>query len=253
MASYRRILVLTDIAAVHREFVETLALLARAERDPRSRGRHAATRRRVAAIYAEYEDGLVIAARKNAIRAEARMKARFDQTRVKSRGDTGHGHLHLRAALRARPADIGSRLATGAVGIADVDELNKVVNPASPQYGPFWRAQEFGTGSGEVPSQLGRVLHGYFFGRGYTDPTRPIAGANHQPIFVSARNARTQSGGATGGGRRGGSGGMGTIKKEIKPRHFIAGAIQDVEPLWIADMKKAEGRARAGIRSLLRP
>lgn len=250
MAQYRRILVVEDIAQIHRRYARVLTLLAAAERDPRLRGRYAGRRRQTQLAYANFQRGLNDVARHNATLAEKRMKQRFDQTRA--RANTGHGGLHLRQALRARPAQIGSRLATGAVGIADIEILNSVVNPASPQYGPFWRAQEYGTGFGEVPSQEGRVFRGSFYDRGYNNPTPPIAGRGDQPIFVSTRNARALAPSFSGSSRggMGGHDGLGTIHREIQPRRFITNTIQDIEPLWRADINRVQGQAIASLRAI---
>ena len=124
----------------------------------------------------------------------------------------------------------GLRIPTGEVGIADVDELDKVVNPLTPSAGPYWETQEYGY-SGHV----GRKIHGLFFGPGLSgggevpNPSYKGGGGPH-PIFVA------------------GPGGGGTIDEPIQPRRFIQKGAKAGEADWLAGLKVVEARAIAALR-----
>lgn len=101
-------------------------------------------------------------------------------------------------------------LPLGTVQVAYIDELDKVVNTEG--YGPYWRAQEAGTGSfdpevGPVASQVDRVLMGtYGFGDGSRpDPSKAGVGVGDEGQFVPG----------------GGDPGFGTIHHELPARHFL--------------------------------
>jgi hypothetical protein len=121
-------------------------------------------------------------------------------TRALNRGDTGRGQ-HLRNAIRSRRCRgrrAGDRRGRrgrrrGARRAAQPDRRLRAVL-ARP--GVRHRAE---SARGEVPSQKGRVIRGYFFGRGFSGTPEPAARAvprprvGPHPIFVVARAARRRS------------------------------------------------------------
>jgi hypothetical protein len=147
------------------------------------------------------------------------------------------------------------------VGIASEDRLDKALNPTAPGYGPYWRAQEFGTGSPEVVTQVGRVIFGYFSGTGLEGPSRPqhqySGGGGPHPIFVSAKAARAAAAevgiGDFGGGSRGGKGGKGVIGKEIEGKHFIRDGANGALTEWKLGMRRIEDATISELKAVLRP
>lgn len=145
-----------------------------------------------------------------------------------SRPATGDMEAHIRS--EAGPL--------GLVRVALIDELEKIVNPNG--YGPFWRAQEYGTGSPEVASQVGRPLFGTFEPSGEPpDAAQRGEGAGHDLAFVPMGSAP----------------GFGRISVELPGRHFLrdgtaeAGAryvtkMNAVQERWIARMKELQAQAR---------
>lgn len=251
---YQRTFTSSNIGVVHREFGEILALARKVDTERRALGlppSTAATQRIIRQAYLKFNERLDAHAATTAAKATAEIRARLRATQ--RRQDTRNAP-HLSGGVRSRALHRFGGLATGEVGVADEDELDKIVNPTSPQYGPYWRAQEFGTGGGGVPSQLGRVIRGYFYGPGLTDPTPPrsiyAGGGGPHPIFVSAKAQRAIYGSlgfSGGGGARGGVGGYGTIEHEIQARHFIRDGANRAEAEWRRGMAQIESDA---IRSL---
>lgn len=257
MALYQRIFTVSDIAVVHRLFHDSLRLCEQIDLEARRRGgqpRALATRREILRAYGEFNDELRVLATKTAREADSRMRARLRSTQV--RPDTG-ASPHLAALLRSRPLQRFGPVQTGEVGVADEAWLDKAINPHSPGYGPYWRAQEHGTGTPEVPSQIGRILRGYFYGTGYTDPTPPRAqyrgGGGPHPIFVSGRASKLPGSVSGGIGPRGGRGGYGTISREIQGRHFIRDGANSALADWRAGLRRVENDAISALRGVTRP
>lgn len=141
---------------------------------------------------------------------------------------------------------------TGWVGVASKDELDKAKNRHGA-YGPYWRAQEYGTGApapgGDVPSQLKRKIFGYFFGAGGTGvgsrPDHQYSGeGGPHPVFIDSKD------GAAGRGPRGGKGGKGTIQHEIKGRHFIRDGADAAFVKWEKDMRDNDRAAAKQIEKM---
>lgn len=247
MARYARGFLVTDIAEVHLGFDRLFTTLELAQRNPATRARARIEREQLLRDYREFNREMEELALRGAADATERMRAKFKRTKRRSLTVQAP---YLLNALRAKPLVTGLKLSAGAVGVADLDRLNKVTNPSSPQHGAYWRAQEFGTGQpGGPPSQLGRVIRGYFYDRGLSNPTPPVSGGGSQPIFVSARNANAAAAalghGQFGGGTRGGFGGYGTIQREIQGRHFIRDGADLAYRDWLAGLRVIEARAVA--------
>jgi hypothetical protein len=259
MAKYQRMFVVPDVAQVHLLFLE-LATAARVVDAKRAQAGlppiAAATRREVLVIYDQFITGLNELARFTATDATKQIQARLKETA--KRPDTGV-RPHLRNGIRSRPIDVTGRgIATGAVGVADEASLNKVKNPNSPKYGPYWRAQEFGTGSADVrddraapKSQIGREIVGYFFDRGKTNPTVPQKGRSDQPIFITGRSAGAVVGSGRQFSRAGKGGGRGIIGKEIEGRHFIRDGSDQAVKVWRANLRAIERNTMRKLNSTL--
>lgn len=262
MARYARIFVVSDIAEVHRAFdrdfrlLEQLALVERAGNLPQT---GVATMRLLELAYANFNRELDDLAKRTAASATDLIKERIRATRARNRGDTGRG-AHMRNMVRSRPLPRIGGLASGAVGVADLDVLDSLRNPLG-NYGPYWRAQEYGTGSTEVPAQKGRVIRGYFFGRGFGGtPEVPREeyrglGVGPAPIFVGAGAGSAAFGGvgfSGGPGRSGGRGGYGTISVELPGRHFIRDGANAARIQWLNGLRATEYRAQRALRAATR-
>lgn len=267
MPTYQRIFAASDVAQVHRLFLEAMRAARIADQALRASGRRPRSQATLAELqraYTAYNDELAALARKTARDADNRMRAKLRARRV--RPDTKLSP-HLASMIRSRPIRLAVGLESGAVGIADEEWLDKAVNPTSPQYGPYWRAQEYGTGATDpttgysVPSQVGRVIHGYFYGPGLTNPTRPqsqyAGGGGPHPIFVSSKSAGAagESVGISGygGGKRGGKGGRGVIGVEIQGKHFIRDGANEALVEWRMGMSQIETSTITRLKSLLTP
>jgi hypothetical protein len=262
MATYQRIFTVPKVGVVHRQFAEIFALAKAVDLERRALGlppTTVATQQVVRRAYLKFNEELDTLAATTAQQATAAIRQRLKQTQV--RVDTRMGP-HLSGGIKSRPLRRFGAISTGEVGVADEDALNRVVNPTSPQYGPYWRAQEYGTGGaggpGEpsVPSQVGRILYGFFYGAGLGgDPEVPRAqyagGGGPHPIFVSASSQRSIYGSlgfGGGGGQRGGVGGLGTISKEIQARHFIRDGANQARAAWFRGIERAQSDAIAALR-----
>lgn len=256
MTTWHRGFILEDVGAVYRTFQETMALLnAEAAANPALRRAYRAQAAEIRRIEVRWANSIDRAAVVAAQQATAAIRRRLKATA--KRTPTGKSPSLEKAIFCAR-AVIVAGIKTGAVGIADEDRLNAVTNPFSPGYGPYWRAQEYGTGSREVKSQIGRQLYGYYVGKGGGGtPERPRAqyrgGGGPHPIFVasSAQTAIFGGVGFTGGaGKRGGLGGPGQIHHEIAGRHFIRDGAAIARRGWQTALADAKFRAIAGIKRL---
>lgn len=249
--------VVTDIAEVHREFDRALRLCDQLNSQPATRGRARATKAQIQLAYLQFNrelDQLAVASATAATRA---IRDRLRKTAV--RPATGK-RPNLSSAIRSRALRV-SKFATGVVGVADIEALDRITNPFSPGYGPYWRAQEHGTGTGEVPSQVGRVIRGYFVGKGGGGSPEPprsqyAGGGGPHPIFVSAGGQRALFGGlgfSGGAGSQGGVGGYGTIGAEIRPRHFIRDGAAVAEREWRSGLHAIEAQTIARLSAVLTP
>lgn len=123
----------------------------------------------------------------------------------------------------------------GKVDVAPFEELDKIRNPRG--WGPYWRAQEYGTGGAEgVPSQVGRVLFGTF----YESETPPDAaqqgtGQGHDVAFIPMGSAP----------------GLGTISVELPPRHFLTDGATEVGRRYLQAMDVIQAQALGALRDLM--
>jgi hypothetical protein len=207
-----------------------------------------ANRRALGRIAITYRRELNELAARTAAEASASIRQRLAATSV--RDPTGVPP-HLASLIYSRPLG-GIFENTGTVGVARESTLDRAINPNTPGYGPYWRAQEFGTGpqprrpgEPEIPTQVGRVIYGHFYGAGASGPgSRPQAqyagGGGPHPVFIPSSQRR---------GPRGGAGGKGTIRHEIQARHFIRDGADLALVSWAAAMKRIDHKAAVQLMS----
>lgn len=220
MAVYKTGLVVRDVLETHRRFDELLTRLAVAK-SPIARR----MRGDVLAAYAQFNRDLEQLAQRTSVAATRHIQQQLKRT---AKRPDNRLRPHIKDSIVCRPTGPGGfRIPTGWVGIADIEELDKVVNPLTPQYGPYWRTQEDG-----FAGHQGRKIHGLFFGPGLTGGgERPASafkgGGGPHPIFVA------------------GPGGAGTIDEPIQARHFIERGAREAGRDWLAQLQAVESRAIA--------
>lgn len=129
--------------------------------------------------------------------ADTEIILKIRETAAHNRPQGGDMETHIRSI----PGPPG----TGTVQVALLAELDKIVNPNG--YGPFWRAQEYGTGQSGIPGQAGRVIYGVFEPSGYgPDPSQRGLRVGHDQAFMSGYQTGAN---------------LGTISVELPARHFL--------------------------------
>lgn len=123
----------------------------------------------------------------------------------------------------------------GTVRVGLVEELDKAVNPATG-YGTFWRAQEFGTGTAEVPSQIGRVFRGTF-SPSQTSPDSSMRGTGRGSDLVFISDV---------------AGGLGTISVELPGRHFLTDGSAEAATHYIKAMEAVQVKWLPRIQELVK-
>lgn len=254
MPEWVRGLIIRDINEMHAKFRELIAVSEQLQRattrrkgaDPALAALARVRLERVQVLYANFNREVRATAERAAVQATRDIRDRLAKTQL--RPDT-ESSPHLRDLIVCAPINLGS-IPTGMVGIGDVDVLNRAVNRRSPGYGPYWRAQEYGTGFGEVPSQVGRILYGYFDVAGGGDATPPQAqyaggGGGPHPIFQPARPR-----GGTGVSGMWGSIGLGTIGAEIQPKRFLELGSHGAAVAWRARLAVVQQQVIDGIAGL---
>lgn len=246
MATYVRGFIIPDVVDVHEAFQRVMVQCDRLILEERRLGKSVGAARALADIRIAYRDfnlGLRNAAEKAAERAMKGMIERLDSTR--RRAETGSSPA-IRDLVEANPLNTG-QFQTGAVGVANVELLNRAINPHSRGYGTYWRALEYGTGQGQVPSQVGRILYGSFTAAGGTDPTPPMAefagGGGPHPVFRSGGVGVTSVDGER-------TIGLGTIGKEIEAKHFIKYGADEAAVQWRAEIAAVQSRALDELRAI---
>lgn len=137
---------------------------------------------------------------------------------------TGSMETHI----RSEPGPLGL------VRVGLISELNKILNPRG--YGPFWRAQEYGTGTDQVPSQAGRPLYGTFEPSGDPpDAAQRGLGMGHDLAFIPG----------------GVDPGFGRISVELPGRHFLRDGSALAGKRYVERMKELEERYIARLRDTL--
>lgn len=249
MAEFFEILATEDAITVHKLYLELLGELIAIDRTAaalRTPSPTAALRARVEVSYREFRSDITRLAEVTAADFDARARTILAATR---RRDDTRVAPHLRNLIQSRPASLGvADLPIGAVGLARISTLDRAVNPHTPGYGTYWRAQEYGTGAGGVPSQRGRQLRGFFYQAGFSNPQRPQsayrgAGDPKYPIFLPGRTGGLPANVKGGIGPRGGRGGLGVIHHEIAPRRFLRDAADLTYAEYLTGVKAVQARA----------
>lgn len=247
MGSYVRIFAVANVAKLHRDFLDAIRL-ARQIEQTYVRGGHrsqaaaaGATLRELQRAYADFNRDLDRVAKDTATRARKAIRAELALTRV--RPDTGNGP-HLRDAIRARPLDVvGGGIATGAVGVADIAVLDQLVDPRNPQYGAYWRSQEYGYRF--RGKQRTGVIGGFFtagFGAGPFPAESRYAGnpggiAPH-PLFAVGK--------APGAG-------LVHFLSPLRPRRFIERGANASEAVWRANLARIEQTQHIKLAAITSP
>lgn len=247
MAVYVRGFVIPDVAQVHAAYQKLIndldALVVEGRRlNSKDTGIFARQLADVRIAYRDFNLGLRKVAIDGSVRATKGMIERLDSNRARpSSGSTPA----LRDVVEANPLPSIGDYETGAVGVGNVEILNRAVNPHSRGYGTFWRAIEYGTGQGGVPSQVGRILYGSFTAAGGGDATPPMpqyaGGGGPHPVFISGYRP------SSGGDR---TSGLGTIGKEIEPRHFIRYGADAAAVQWRAEISALQDRAIENLHNI---
>jgi hypothetical protein len=146
------------------------------------------------------------------------------QTKNGNRPFTGTLESHIRSL--AEPL--------GSVSVALVSELDKAVNPVG-HWGPFWRAQEYGTGSEEVPSQVGRVIRGIFQPSGTApDAAQRGLGVGTDMSFISDAYGTPSASDKESD--------FGTIEVELPGRHFLRDGTAEAAERYLKAMAAIQQR-----------
>lgn len=246
MPTFVRGFVIPDVVTVHELFQRCMTDADRLILEERAAGRSVGGPKLLAELRIAYRDfnlGLRYAADKAAARATKGMIERLKAGRMRPSAESVPA---LEDLVQAMPLSLG-QFETGSVGVANIEMLNRAINPHSRGYGPYWRAIEYGTGQGGVPSQVGRILYGSFTGPGGGGPTRPLpeyaGGGGPHPIFMSGGGGSTRVDGER-------VVGLGTIGKEIQAKHFIKFGADEASLQWRAEIAAVQQRALDELRAI---
>lgn len=246
---WNRGMIISDVDAVHQEFAKVIADAGRlADLEKRLNEDYGATEmlRVLKDTYDAFNTNLRLVSARAAEEATKGMRERIMSDR--RRPSSGSiPPLEDLAEASSLPAE-GS-YQSGGVGVGNVDLLNRAINPHSRGYRSYWRAIEYGTGAGPVPSQIGRILYGSFTSAGGSDPTAPIAeyagGGGPHPVFISGgiqSSSMSQSGTRVVG--------FGTIGAEIKGKHYIEFGTANAAIEWREGIANLQDRAITELRAI---
>lgn len=215
MADYYQRFVIPDVPEVYALFVQSI-------RDARSRGL-IRTAEYLTLLFGEYREAMIALSVRTSEIADAEIKAHI-RSSAKRAVQTEPGGLIDQIQSEPIRADAGM------VGVARLDGTPGLDNLA------YWRAQEYGLDAGFV----GRVIHGYFYDFGGSNPTEPEHGRGDQPFFAP------DSGG-----------GFGTIKNPIEARHFLSKGTDAALVYWRREQQRINvnfsariDRALVGLRAV---
>lgn len=155
--------------------------------------------------------------------ADETILLKLEQSHTARRPRTGDMETHIRSL----PGPLGS------VRVALIEELDKIINPRG--WGTFWRAQEYGTGTDRIPSQIGRPLMGVF-----EDSGTPPEGAQ-RGLGVGLDIAYIPGGLPPG---------PGAITVDLPPRHFLRDGSAEAGARYIAEMDAVQTRWITRIKEL---
>lgn len=246
---WNRGMIITDVAEVHQEFqkvIDDAERLVDLEKRLNEDFGGAEALKVLKDTYASFNTNLKLVSARAADEATKGMRERIMSDR---RRPSSGSIPPLEDLAEASPlAPIGS-YQSGGVGVGNVDLLNRAINPHSRGYRSYWRAIEYGTGAGPVPSQVGRILYGSFTSAGGADPTAPIAGyaggGGPHPVFISGG---IQSSSMSASGTR--VVGFGTIGVEIKGKHYIEFGTANAAIEWREGIADLQDRAITELRAI---
>jgi hypothetical protein len=185
---------------------------------------------RLEAIALQFNDLELGVARKTALRADQAIRQRIDATRVRPRRPGGKSG-QLSSRIKSEP--LPSRpLALGQVGIARMEELDKVVNPDFPNAKAYWRAQEYGYDFSQHP----RDKRGNVAIRGFFQPgNAPANGGQFRqhPYFETAQGAPRM-----------------VIRRPVPARHFLRDGTDNAVNYWHAEQQAVQRTIVAELRRL---
>lgn len=217
-----------EVPALLKELVDLQVMAGRADLRDFSNG--------IGRIITGFLNDLNAAAREYALVADESIKGRIEATRARNRPARGEMSTHI----VSEPGPLG------AVGVAKMSELDKVTNPGS-EYGPFWAAQEFGTGTtmgygpyaGEgIPSQEGRLLFGVYRPSGdRPDPGQRGLGVGRDLAFEPQATDRNA--------------GFGRISVDLPGRHFLRDGGIEAGEKWVTRMQAVQAKWIQALEALL--
>src|SRR5487761_248744 len=234
--------IITDVAAVHKSFRDVIAEAEKLASLERRAGPKVGTNgqrlvKDLSDAYDTFNANLKLLARNAALRAE---KGTIEKLRTDRRRPSAGNVPPLEDLVAALPLAPIGKAQTGAVGVGNVDFLNRAVNAHNRGYRSYWRAIEYGTGQEGVPSQLGRILYGSFTQSGGSSPMAPAAqyagGGGPHPVFIAGGVGISQIDGVR-------TIGMGTIGREVPAKHFIQWGADEAQIMWRRDIANMQDRA----------
>lgn len=218
MARYTDEFVVLGIIRLHEDFRRLIATANRAG--------NTALAAELAIVYAWFNDELDLLARAVAKDAVKQIRNRIRATQKRAYTVT---RPYLVDQVKARPEFVSSPWATGAVGVGDIDALDKAINPRDPGKFSYWRSQEYGA----RPSN--KAVYGYFWDRGMNTRSRPSqAQFRVHPIFMASKPGQRM-----------------IWRRPIEPRHFVRDGADRAYRDWLAGIGQIQGAAIAGIRAVL--
>lgn len=167
-------------------------------------------------ILVEMEDDLVQLSLRTVEIADEAIRSRIESTAKRAVSTKANGlidHIHSEPII----AD------AGIVGIAQIDGAGGLDEL------PYWRAQEYGLDEGFV----GRLLFGFFYDFGGTNPTEPQSGIDTQPYFLFDPE-----------------GGAGRIQHPIEERKFLADGTNKAAVYWKREQRRIMNRAASRLRAI---
>lgn len=201
--------------------LDTYRLLIRAEATARSiPGPEGVARAdAVALLLVQIEDQVTAAGVASATAADAAIRARIAATQVRPPTPK---QAHMTDAIESR--GVLSVPAGGAVGIADIDRLDRIA--ADQQGRPYWRAQELGS-----DHLVGRRFSGLF--QPGDSPPDASEFRNH-PIFVPGEGGASM-----------------LITRPISPRHFIEEGVRAADAFRLQEFRAIDAQAVAEMKSIV--
>jgi hypothetical protein len=187
-----------------------------------------ALREEISAILTGFLDDLNRVAVQMAGLADGWIIAKLFETQSRNRPHT----VNMEGHIVSEPGPLGS------VQVAKLDQLDRIVNPRGA-YGPFWRAQEYGTGAAvdygpdagdEIPSQEGRRFVGTY------EPSQTPPDSEQRGLGVGRDLAFTPGGENPG---------LGVISVDLPGRHFLRDGTAETGSRYLAAMDEVQSRWRA--------